>query len=149
MMAASPELGEQTPHRPTTQLPPMLNYHPGKEAVPKDAKVIRAHPPLYAGDFNKRKNAYYWENLDRNKTEEEMLRLALHYGEERVPRCDLCEKEDRACVSPLDPKLKTIKCARSFRNHIPCSQANGVRKSASHIQKKDTDHMVCDRNPYI
>lgn len=144
MMAASPELGEQIPHHLTTQLPSVMHYNTGKEAVPKDAKVIRAHPPLYAGDFNKRKDACYWEYLDRNKTEEEMLRLALHYGEERLPRCDLCEKEDRACVSPLDPKLKTTKCARCFRNHIPCSHASGVRKSASHVQKKDTDRMVCD-----
>jgi hypothetical protein len=148
-MEASPELGEQNSHRPSTQLPAVLNYRPGKEAVPSNAKVFRPHPPLYAGDFDKRKNAYYWENLNRKNREEEMLRLALHYSEERVPRCDLCEKEDRACMSPLDPKLKTTKCARCFRNHIPCSQAHGVRKSAGNVQKKDTDRTVCNEHPYI
>ncbi|KAI4737886.1 hypothetical protein E4T50_11655 [Aureobasidium sp. EXF-12298] len=134
-MNASPELGEQTPRRLPTQLPPVLHYRPGKEAVPNNADVIRQHPPLYAGDFNKRKDAYYWEIFDRNKPENERLRLALHYGEERSPRCDLCEKEDRACVSSLGKRSKTTGCARCIRRHYQCSQANGIQKSASKVQK--------------
>ncbi|KAI4845282.1 hypothetical protein E4T44_05696 [Aureobasidium sp. EXF-8845] len=138
-MAASPKPGEQTPHHLPTQLPSVLHYHPGKEAVPSNAEVLRPHPPLYAGDFNKRKDAYYWENLNRKNREDERLRLALHYGEERAPRCDLCEKEDRACVSMLGKRFKTTGCARCIRRHFNCSQANGARKSTNNVQK-DTDH---------
>jgi hypothetical protein len=146
-MDASPELGEHTPRRLPVQLPPVSHYNPGKGAVPGDTDADRPHPPLYAGDYDKRKDAYYWENLDRNNPEEEKLRLALHYGEERRPRCDLCEKEDRACVSSLGKRSKTIGCARCIRRHYSCSQANGARKSASHVQK-DTDQSVCKRCPH-
>lgn len=105
-MNASPELGEETPRRLPIQLPPVLHYHPGKQAVPHNAEVLRQHPPLYAGDFNKRKGAYYWECSNQKNHEDERLRLALHYGEERTPRCDLCEKEDRACVSSLRQEIQ-------------------------------------------
>ncbi|CAD0108873.1 unnamed protein product [Aureobasidium uvarum] len=137
MMNLSPELGEQDSPR---SLPPVLLYRPGKEAVPHDAEVVRPHPPLYAGDFNNRKlkDAYYWEGLDRNNREDEKLRLGLHYGEERNPRCDLCEKEDRACMSLLGKKYKTTGCAFCIRRHFQCSQANGVQKTAT-VVRKDKD----------
>jgi hypothetical protein len=147
MMDASPELSEHTPRRLPIQLPPASTYNPGKGAVPGDAEVNRPHPPLYAGDYDKSKSAYYWENLDRNNHEEERLRLALHYGEERRPRCDLCEKQDRACVSSLGKRSGTTGCARCIRIHRPCSHANGARKSAGHVQK-NTDQSVCERYPH-
>jgi hypothetical protein len=146
-MNASPELGEQTLRRLPIQLPPVLHYRPGKEAVPQNAEVLRPHPPLYAGDFNKRKDAYYWEVSDRNNHEDKRLRLALHYGEERTPRCDLCEKEDRACVSSLGKRYKTTGCARCIRRHFPCSQANGNQKSTSNV-RKITDDTVRRGHPY-
>ncbi|KAI4723755.1 hypothetical protein E4T49_08518 [Aureobasidium sp. EXF-10728] len=136
-MKASSELGEQDSPRP---LPPALLYRPGKEAIPRGAEVVRPHPPLYAGDFNNRKlkGAYYWEALDRNNREDEKLRLGLHYGKERNPRCDLCEKEDRACMSLLGKKYENTGCAFCIRRHFQCSQANGVQKSAT-VPRKNKD----------
>ncbi|KAK6007870.1 hypothetical protein QM012_004684 [Aureobasidium pullulans] len=133
-METSPELGEQYSR---SHLPAVRLYCPGKEAIPRDAEVVRPHPPLYAGDFNNRKlkGAYYWESLDRNNPEDEKLRLGLHYGKERNPRCELCEREDRACMSLLGKKYKTTGCAFCIRRHFPCSQANSVQKSATSLQK--------------
>lgn len=138
-MNASPELGEQIPHRLPPQLPPVSKYNPGKGAVPKDAEVIRQHPPLYAGDYNPRRKAYHWERLKPNNREDERLRLALHYGEERRPRCDLCEKEDRACMSMLGKRFKTTGCAFCTRRHLPCSQANGVKNATSNVRRNPDD----------
>jgi hypothetical protein len=143
-MEASPRIGGQTPLRLPTQLPPVLNYHSGKAAVPNNIEVPRSHPPLKAGDFNKRKDAYYWESLSRNNHEDEILRLALRYGDERGPRCDLCEREDRACVSLPGKSVKTAGCACCIRRHLSCSQANSSLKSASDVQKS-MDQSVCER----
>ncbi|THY15764.1 hypothetical protein D6D01_07842 [Aureobasidium pullulans] len=140
-MGPSPELGEQ---KPSQYLPPVRFYRTGKEAVPRDAAVIRLHPPLYAGDFDnpKLRNAYYWEQLDPNNKEEEKLRLALHYGEERNPRCENCEKEDRACMSGLGKRYQNASCAFCIRRHLHCSQANGARKKTSASVRPATDPPV-------
>lgn len=137
-MDPSPELGDQDSR---SLLPPVRLYRPGKGAVPRDADVIRPHPPLYAGDFDNRKlkGAYYWEGLDRNNPEDERLRLGLHYGKERNPRCDLCEREDRACMSLLGKKYQTTGCALCIRRHFQCSQANSIQKSAPSVQKNATN----------
>ncbi|KAH0020728.1 hypothetical protein KCU78_g6360, partial [Aureobasidium melanogenum] len=129
-MDPSPELGEHP-------LPPVRLYRPGKGAVPRDAAVDRLHPPLYAGDFNNRKlkGFYYWEGLDPKNAKDEKLRLALHYGEERKPRCDLCERENRACMSQLGEKYKTTGCAFCLHRHFQCSQANSVQKSGTSLRK--------------
>ncbi|KAG9559142.1 hypothetical protein KCU71_g9400, partial [Aureobasidium melanogenum] len=133
-MDPSPELGEQEQR---SFLPPVRFYRPGKGAVPCDAEVIRPHPPLYAGDFDNRKlkGAYYWEGLDPKNAKDEKLRLALQYGEERKPRCDLCERENRACMSQLGKKYKTTGCAFCLHRHFQCSQANSVQKSGTSIRK--------------
>jgi len=144
-MNASPELGEDTPRRLPVQLPPVTKYNPGKGAVPRDAEVLRQHPPLYAGDYNHRKEAYYWEYLQPNRGNVR-LRQALHYGEERSPRCELCEKENRACMSMLGKGYKTTGCARCTRRHFSCSQANGVKNGASNV-RKNMDDTVCTRYP--
>ncbi|THY67811.1 hypothetical protein D6C97_00565 [Aureobasidium pullulans] len=140
-MGPSPELGEQ---KPSQYLPPVRFYRTGKEAVPRDAAVIRLHPPLYAGDFDnpKLRNAYYWEQLDPKKKEEETLRLALHYGEERNPRCENCEKEDRACMSGLGKRYQNTGCALCTRRHLHCSQANGARKKTNAPVRPTTDPPV-------
>lgn len=144
-MNASPELGEDNPHRPLTKLPPVLKYNPGKVAAPRDAEVDRPHPPLYAGDYNHRKEAYYWEYLAPNP-DNVKLRQALQYGEERSPRCDLCEEEDRACMSMLGKEYKTTGCARCIRRHLSCSQANGVKKATSNV-RRNPDDTVSGRYP--
>ncbi|THZ82144.1 hypothetical protein D6C84_06001 [Aureobasidium pullulans] len=140
-MGPSPELGEQ---RPSQYLPPVRFYRTGKEAVPRDAAVIRLHPPLYAGDFDnpKLRNAYYWEQLEPNHKEEQKLRLALHYGEERSPRCENCEKEDRACMSGLGRRYQNTGCALCTRRHLHCSQANGARKKTNAPVRPTTDPPV-------
>ncbi|THX88150.1 hypothetical protein D6D04_00456 [Aureobasidium pullulans] len=140
-MGPSPELGEQ---KPSQHLPPVRFYRTGKEAVPRDAAVIRLHPPLYAGDFDnpKLRNAYYWEQLDPKKKEEETLRLALHYGEERNPRCENCEKENRACMSGLGKRYQNTGCALCTRRHLHCSQANGARKKTNAPVRPTTDPPV-------
>jgi len=143
-MNASPELGEDTPHRLPVQLPPVTKYNPGKRPVPHDAVVLRQHPPLYLGDYSESKGSYYWERLKHTNPEAERLRLALHYGEERSPRCELCEKEDRACMSTLSKNTKTTGCARCIRKHRPCSQANGGKNGASNA-RKNPDDTVCKR----
>lgn len=129
-MDPSPELGEHP-------LPPVRLYRPGKGAVPRDAAADRLHPPLYAGDFNNRKlkGFYYWEGLDPKNAKDEKLRLALHYGEERKPRCDLCERENRACMSQLGEKYKTTGCAFCLHRHFQCSQANSFQKSGTSLRK--------------
>ncbi|THW79013.1 hypothetical protein D6D19_01502 [Aureobasidium pullulans] len=141
VMGPSPELGEQ---RPSQYLPPVRFYRTGKEAVPRDAAVIRLHPPLYAGDFDnpKLRNAYYWEQLEPNHKEEQKLRLALHYGEERSPRCENCEKEDRACMSGLGRRYQNTGCALCTRRHLHCSQANGARKKTNAPVRPTTDPPV-------
>ncbi|THX16140.1 hypothetical protein D6D13_01558 [Aureobasidium pullulans] len=140
-MGPSPELGEQ---KPSQYLPPVRFYRTGKEAVPRDAAVIRLHPPLYAGDFDnpKLRNAYYWEQLDPNNKEEEKLRLSLHYGEERNPRCENCEKEDRACMSGLGKRYQNASCAFCIRRHLHCSQSNSARKKPDIPVRTDTDPPV-------
>ncbi|THZ16639.1 hypothetical protein D6C91_06263 [Aureobasidium pullulans] len=140
-MGPSPELGEQ---KPSQYLPPVRFYRTGKEAVPRDAAVIRLHPPLYAGDFDnpKLRNAYYWEQLDPKKKEEETLRIALHYGEERNPRCQNCEKENRACMSGLGKRYQNTGCALCTRRHLHCSQANGARKKTNAPVRPTTDPPV-------
>ena len=140
-MGPSPELGEQ---QPSQYLPPVRFYRTGKEAVPRNAAVIRLHPPLYAGDFDnpKLRNAYYWEQLDPNNKEEQKLRLALHYGEERNPRCENCEKEDRACMSGLGKRYQNASCAFCIRRHLHCSQSNSARKKLDIPVRTDTDPPV-------
>ncbi|KAG9593621.1 hypothetical protein KCU77_g1327, partial [Aureobasidium melanogenum] len=133
-MDPSPELGDQDPR---SLLPSVRLYRPGKGAVPRNAVVDRPHPPLYAGDFNNRKlkGFYYWEGLDPRNAKDEKLRLALQYGEERKPRCDLCERENRACMSQLGEKYKTTGCAFCLHRHFQCSQANSVQKSGTNLRK--------------
>ncbi|KAG9655991.1 hypothetical protein KCU95_g11989, partial [Aureobasidium melanogenum] len=133
-MNPSPELGDQDPR---SLLPPVRLYRPGRGAVPHNAAVDRPHPPLYAGDFNNRKlkGFYYWEGLDPKNAKDEKLRLALQYGEERKPRCDLCERENRACMSQLGEKYKTTGCAFCLHRHFQCSQANSVQKSGTNLRK--------------
>lgn len=126
-MWPSPELGEGSSQ---SALPPLTVYKPGnKSPVPRDAEVIRSHPPRYLGDWDNRKlpGAYWWEGLDRNNKKDEKLRLGMQCGEERKPRCDCCEEEDRACMSLLSKKYKNTGCARCWYRHFHCTHAKNSR----------------------
>lgn len=89
-----------------------------KPAIPRNAVVSREHPPLYAGDYNNNlsKDMYWWEKLNINDPEEKRILLAMYYGEERQPRCTVCEKKNRACMWFLgeeDQLSKScVKCRR-------------------------------------
>ena len=94
-----------------------------RPAIPRNAVVYREHPPLYAGDFNNNlsKDMYWWEKLDINDAEEKRVLLAMYYGEERKPRCSVCEKQNRACMWFLGEEEQTHKsCVKCRRVHATC-----------------------------
>ncbi|KAG9593622.1 hypothetical protein KCU77_g1326, partial [Aureobasidium melanogenum] len=94
-----------------------------RPAPPRNAVVHREHPPLYAGDFNNNlsKDMYWWEKLDVNDPEEKRVLLAMYYGEERRPRCTVCEKQNRACMWFLGEEEQTHKsCVKCRRVHATC-----------------------------
>jgi hypothetical protein len=88
--------------------------------------MSREHPPLYAGDYNNNlsKNMYWWEKLDPNDPEEKRILLAMYYGEERQPRCNVCEKRNRACMWFLGEEDQLNKsCVKCRRVHATCKPA--------------------------
>ncbi|KAH0375773.1 hypothetical protein KCU92_g10052, partial [Aureobasidium melanogenum] len=94
-----------------------------RPAPPRNAVMHREHPPLYAGDFNNNlsKDMYWWEKLDVNDPEEKRVLLAMYYGEERRPRCTVCEKQNRACMWFLGEEEQTHKsCVKCRRVHATC-----------------------------
>ncbi|KAG9666486.1 hypothetical protein KCU95_g18150, partial [Aureobasidium melanogenum] len=94
-----------------------------RPAPPRNAVTHREHPPLYAGDFNNNlsKDMYWWEKLDVNDPEEKRVLLAMYYGEERRPRCTVCEKQNRACMWFLGEEKQTHKsCVKCRRVHATC-----------------------------
>ncbi|KAG9573827.1 hypothetical protein KCU77_g2890, partial [Aureobasidium melanogenum] len=94
-----------------------------RPAPPRNAVMHREHPPLYAGDFNNNlsKDMYWWEKLDVNDPEEKRVLLAMYYGEERRPRCTVCEKQNRACMWFLGEEEQNHKsCVKCRRVHATC-----------------------------
>jgi hypothetical protein len=97
-----------------------------RPAIPRNAVMSREHPPLYAGDYNNNlsKNMYWWEKLDANDPEEKRILLAMYYGEERQPRCNVCEKRNRACMWFLGEEDQLNKsCVKCRRVHATCKPA--------------------------
>ncbi|CAD0108874.1 unnamed protein product [Aureobasidium uvarum] len=100
--------------------PAMRNNRP---ALPRNAVMNREHPPLHAGDYNNNlsKDMYWWEKLDVNDPEENRVLLAMYYGEERHPRCNVCEKQNRACMWFLGEEDQINKsCVKCRRVHATC-----------------------------
>ncbi|CAD0089118.1 unnamed protein product [Aureobasidium mustum] len=94
-----------------------------RPAIPRNAVMDREHPPLYAGDFNNNlsKDMYWWEKLDVKDAEEKRILLAMYYGEERKPRCNVCEKQNRACMWFLGEEGQSHKsCVKCRRVHATC-----------------------------
>ncbi|KAG9838606.1 hypothetical protein KCU68_g9862, partial [Aureobasidium melanogenum] len=100
-----------------------------RPAPPRNAVMHRDHPPLYAGDFNNNlsKDMYWWEKLDVNDPEEKRVLLAMYYGEERRPRCSVCEKQNRACMWFLGEEEQTHKsCVKCRRVHATCKPSRNT-----------------------
>ena len=94
--------------------------------------MSREHPPLYAGDYNNNlsKDMYWWEKLDVNDTEEKRILLAMYYGEERQPRCNVCEKRNRACMWFLGEEDQLNKsCVKCRRVHATCKPVGSIETS--------------------
>ncbi|KAG9511747.1 hypothetical protein KCV07_g9957, partial [Aureobasidium melanogenum] len=121
-----------------------------RPAPPRNAVMHREHPPLYAGDFNNNlsKDMYWWEKLDVNDPEEKRVLLAMYYGEERRPRCTVCEKQNRACMWFLGEEEQTHKsCVKCRRVHATCKPSRSrnmetdVDDSRPSIEvRAETDH---------
>jgi len=100
--------------------------------IPRNAVMSREHPPLYAGDYNNNlsKGMYWWEKLDVNDAEEKRILLAMYYGEERQPRCNVCEKRDRACMWFLGEEDQLNKsCVKCRRVHATCKPVGSIETS--------------------
>ncbi|KAH0366246.1 hypothetical protein KCU65_g5526, partial [Aureobasidium melanogenum] len=113
-----------------------------RPAPPRNAVTHREHPPLYAGDFNNNlsKDMYWWEKLDVNDSEEKRVLLAMYYGEERRPRCTVCEKQNRACMWFLGEEEQTHKsCVKCRRVHATCKPS----------RSRDMEADVDDSRPSI
>lgn len=94
--------------------------------------MSREHPPLYAGDYNNNlsKDMYWWEKLDVNDAEEKRILLAMYYGEERQPRCNVCEKRNRACMWFLGEEDQLNKsCVKCRRVHATCKPVGSIETS--------------------
>lgn len=104
-----------------------------RPAPPRNAVMHREHPPLYAGDFNNNlsKDMYWWEKLDVNDPEEKRILLAMYYGEERRPRCNVCEKQNRACMWFLGEEEQPHKsCVKCRRVHATCKPSRSRNMEA-------------------
>ncbi|KAI4715290.1 hypothetical protein E4T48_08531 [Aureobasidium sp. EXF-10727] len=100
--------------------------------LPRNAVMSREHPPLYAGDYNNNlsKDMYWWEKLDPNDPEEKRVLLAMYYGEERQPRCNVCEKQNRACMWLLGEEDQINKsCVKCRRVHATCKTTASTEAS--------------------
>lgn len=117
-------------------LPPMPSHMAGvhKPPVPSNAVVNRPHPPLSAGDYdnNRSRGMYWWEKLDVQDAEEARILTAMYYGEERKPRCNVCTKRNRACMSFLGEESQSGKsCVKCRRVHATCKPTTENRGSPS------------------
>lgn len=100
--------------------------------MPRNAVMSREHPPLYAGDYNNNlsRDMYWWEKLDVNDPEEKRILLAMYYGEERQPRCNVCEKRNRACMWFLGEEDQLNKsCVKCRRVHATCKPVGSIETS--------------------
>ncbi|CAD0094729.1 unnamed protein product [Aureobasidium vineae] len=100
-----------------------------RPALPRNAVMSREHPPLYAGDYNNNlsKDMYWWEKLDVDDPEEKRVLLAMYYGEERQPRCNVCEKQNRACMWFLGEEDQINKsCVKCRRVHATCKTIGSI-----------------------
>lgn len=109
----------------------------GRPAAPRNAVQIRTHPPLHAGDFNNNlsRDMYWWEKLDKDEPEEKRVLEAMYYGQERQPRCNVCEKQNRACMWFLGEEDQSNKsCVKCRRVHATCKTIGSLENSVDDVE---------------
>lgn len=91
-------------------------------------------PPRYDGDFDIERHDYWWNLLDMENPRHARASKGMRYGTERNPRCDTCERQNRACMTRPNSHDKTG-CVRCSYTQSGCSHAREAREShVSHHQ---------------
>ena len=113
-------------------LPPLLDRTSTREVpLPSQGGISRPHPPLFSGDYGKigepksKERGYWWESptLDVQKQYGRRVLQGMYYGEQRDPRCNVCEVGNHACMSFVGEDKDLVGCVRCSRKHKECSQA--------------------------
>ena len=85
-------------------------------------------PPRYDGDFDIERHDYWWNLLDMTNPRHARASKGMRYGTERNPRCDTCERQNRACMTRPNSHDKTG-CVRCSYTQSGCSHAREARES--------------------
>jgi len=85
-------------------------------------------PPRYDGDFDIERHDYWWNLLDMDNPRHARASKGMRYGQERNPRCDTCERQNRACMTRPNSHDKTG-CVRCSYTQSGCSHAREARES--------------------
>ncbi|KAH0361164.1 hypothetical protein KCU65_g8902, partial [Aureobasidium melanogenum] len=85
-------------------------------------------PPRYDGDFDIERHDYWWNLLDQDNPRHARASKGMRYGTERNPRCDTCERQNRACMTRPNSHDKTG-CVRCSYTQSGCSHAREARES--------------------
>ncbi|KAI5204915.1 hypothetical protein E4T38_04491 [Aureobasidium subglaciale] len=85
-------------------------------------------PPRYDGDFDIERHDYWWNLLDMDNPRHSRASKGMRYGTERNPRCDTCERQNRACMTRPNSHDKTG-CVRCSYTQSGCSHAREARES--------------------
>ncbi|THX07771.1 hypothetical protein D6D17_04543 [Aureobasidium pullulans] len=85
-------------------------------------------PPRYDGDFDIERHDYWWNLLDMENPRHARASKGMRYGTERNPRCDTCERQNRACMTRPNSHDKTG-CVRCSYTQSGCSHAREARES--------------------
>jgi Zn ribbon nucleic-acid-binding protein len=124
--------------KPETRLD--LDNSNGSNAASADADAIsdidelltggdaEPEPPRYDGDFDIERHDYWWNLLDMENPRHSRASKGMRYGQERNPRCDTCERQNRACMTRPNSHDKTG-CVRCSYTQSGCSHAREARES--------------------
>lgn len=106
--------------------------------------IRRKHPILRYGDYNPTTGLYIWQNRRcedsvssayLSKTERALT--GMWYGLENDPRCNHCEKTDRACTRVTNDVYGGSTCARCRLNSDrDCSFTHGGGRDLGHKRRR-------------
>jgi len=85
-------------------------------------------PPRYDGDFDQERHDYWWNLLDPENSRHARASKGMRYGAERNPRCETCERQNRACMTRPNSHDRTG-CVRCSYTQSGCSHAREARES--------------------
>jgi Zn ribbon nucleic-acid-binding protein len=94
-------------------------------------------PPRYDGDFDIERHDYWWNLLDMDNPRHSRASKGMRYGAERNPRCDTCERQNRACMTRPNSHDKTG-CVRCSYTQSGCSHAREARESHVSLEYSNT-----------